>query len=188
MKTCVSRSARRWPWLALAALIGALACEPEPFPSRPFYEDFETACDGTPCGWERSDGEASQAIWVESIHPGEHALRLTGEVTVRGPGADPDVPSTFSGTSLAVRVVARCDPGDTLAVDVLAIDASGGRHEMRSVINPESEWTRVATGSATTGSFIDGGRISAVIVRKNGPGVCEIGEIVIDTQADRVSC
>lgn len=186
--TRIARPLRRWPWLALAALIGALACEPDPFPNRPFYEDFETACDGTPCGWERSDGDASQAIWVESIHPGEHALRLTGEVTVRGPGADPEVPATFSGTRLSVRLVARCDPGDTLAVDVLAIDAFGARHELRSVINPESEWTRVATGFATSATFLDDARISAVIIRKNGEGVCEIGEIVLDGDIDRVSC
>jgi len=75
------REARAARWLrpsSLAAAILLLSACPSFDPPVYYQEDFE-GCAGA-CGWEIA-GPGTAAI-VATIHPGEHGLRLGGDVTV----------------------------------------------------------------------------------------------------------
>ncbi|MBX3275221.1 MAG: hypothetical protein KF729_33455 [Sandaracinaceae bacterium] len=168
------RRARIGAGLALAAIVAGYACQPER-QTRVYLEDFEgELCDGVPCGWERSTGTPAQARWVETIHPGEHALQLEGDVTVRGPGAF----DTIRGPRMLLRFVVRCDPGSRLGLDVLVSDGLGTRALGVAAFAPP-EWDEVSVTLGGGGEIADS-RISAVVLTKTGPGVCEIAEIVMD--------
>ena len=169
--------ARAGSW-AVALAIGLGACGPDEPRPHVYFEDFETECDGAPCGWERSAGDADQATWIETIHPGEHALRFVGEVTVRGPAAPPMSRLATSGAIFAT-LVARCDVGSALAMDVVLNDATLGAVVARASIVAREEWDTVDVAMMTDGAFTSA-TVSAVVITKSGGGACEIGEIVID--------
>lgn len=183
------RRAQRWPWLAVGLLLSMIACYADA-PSRVYLEDFETLCDGSPCGWERARGTADQATVVSTIHPGEHGLRLTDEVSVRGPGSTDDAETIF-GSFIDARVVARCDARSTLTMNVLAVETSTGIvWTATAIISAQEEWSDVVRPTALN---FDGSpaaaRITAIVLTKSGSGACEIDEIVIDdTALDDVGC
>jgi hypothetical protein len=161
-------------------LLGLLACDPDDFPPRIYLEDFETLCDGVPCGWERSAGEPGQARWVETVHPGEHALRLEGEVSVRGPAAAEDARTT-SSTELSARLAMRCEPGNTVRLDVLLVDELGTTHQASGNGTAEPEWEAATDVRLTTEATAwSRARVTGVVLTKTGDGVCEIGELRID--------
>lgn len=159
--------------LSVLVLIVTAACETDRV--TPLYsEDFEVLCEGTPCGWVRSVGTPDQATWVETVHPGEHALRLTGDVTVHGPGSD--AASPVSGT-LWLQITVRCDLGSFLTADIVINDATGSRPYRHSV-EAQQDWTQDICEIFTGG----GPRIVAIRLTKRGTGVCEIANIMIDDQ------
>lgn len=166
-------------WTSIAALLGVLACEPEEAPRRMYVEDFETVCDGAPCGWSRTMGSADQATWVETIHPGEHGLRLTGDVTVRGPEAGEDA-RRLRGDSVTLHVANRCDVGNTLDAVVVLEDDSGTLHDGVARILTSPDWTNRGVRTVFDSGTIVGGRVVSVILEKGGPGSCEVGDITVD--------
>lgn len=165
----------RWvPWALLAGIVAGWACEPSRT-ERVYYEDFEgELCDGTPCGWERSSGTPEQARWVETIHPGEHALALTGDVTVRGPGSS----ATLFGPDILMQMTVRCDAGSRLAVDVVISDELGSRALGVDAFTP-TEWDQVSV-TLGDGGDISSSTIQGIVFTKTGTGTCEIGEIFLD--------
>lgn len=182
------RRSRRWPWLAVVLLLSMIACYADP-PTRIYVEDFETFCDGSPCGWERARGTADQATVVSTIHPGEHGLRLEGIVSVRGPAATEDDDTIF-GSFVDARIVARCDPGSTLTLDVLAVEPTTGIVWTATETVPAgSEWTDPISVSLSFDGSPANARVTAVVLSKTGSGACEIDEIAIDdTDLDKTGC
>ncbi len=168
-------------WLAVTAVLVTLACDPEDGPLLLFAEDFETICDGAPCGWTRTSGGPEQATWEETLHPGEHGLRLTGEVTVRGPAA-PDSARRLRGTVVEVQLAHRCELGSTLSVSVVFEDAStGSLRDATLRVLSEPAWTAPAQTLTLPDPPLIGGRVVAVILTKGGAGVCEVGDLTVNT-------
>jgi hypothetical protein len=177
----VTRRAR-WPWLVLATLLAMLACDPDLRPIRFYEDDFETLCDGTPCGWERTSGDESQATWVETIHPGEHGLRLEGQASVRGTNAAATTGARVDVETLSVELTARCDLGSELQVDLVLEDELGDTFVARALAVPEAGWSP-PLGAMVVAELPGVGvtRVAAVGIAKTGPGVCEISAIAIDS-------
>jgi len=183
----------------VALLLLSFACAPGPgaVRERLVTEEFETQCDdGLPCGWAQVTGEPGAARYVETIHPGEHGLALIGSgVNVRGPGG-PTRPAIVSVGSLQASLVARCDPGAGLTIDLAVADATdagaffvdtfegrttpGQTWEQRTVVNLTS--TTALSDGGFGGSF--GGtrtiRVLAVALSKTGAGQCEIASFRVD--------
>jgi len=161
-------------WVVLAGIVAGYACEPDR--RVPMYlEDFEgELCEGSPCDWSRTSGTPGQATYVETIHPGEHALRLTGDVNVRGPGSDVTLP----GPEIRVRMTVRCDAGARLTVGVIISDDLGTRPLRFEAFAP-TRWaeTTVTVGG---GGEIAMSRLAAVELTKTGSGSCELAEIMIE--------
>lgn len=180
---------RRWPWAIVAALVGLLACDPDPRPTRVYLEDFEGLCDGAPCGWERTSGESEQARWVETIHPGEHGLRLEGDVSVRGPASDSDA-RTVNSRNLSARLAIRCDAGSAVRLDVLLVDELGTTFSASGDAMPPSNWDRELITLLVDATMVTNARISTVMISKSGSGACDIGELVIDDagRSDDIVC
>lgn len=182
---------KRAPWImwALVAVVVSLgACHDETPPAF-YWEDFETVCDGVPCGWERVRGEPDQAIWIETIHPGEHGLRLTGEVSVRGPASEPD------GTSadlflLDMMVSARCDPGSAIEIDVVFADELGGRHVATAYPYTEDDWIDAGSTTLNFEDFVDARitHVTAIAIRKLGSGSCDVTTVAIEEGGIQYGC
>lgn len=180
-------SSRRAVWLGVAVLLAMIACDPRTFPDRAYHEEFETLCEGTPCGWEISRGEPGQATWITSLHPGEHALRLTGDVTVRGPGAGPDATDVLQSTGAIGHVASRCDPGSRLQVTVLVVDRAGIPTRTTFEV-PSGDWSELALGLAFDNPIVDA-RVTAIVIEKTGVGSCDVAEIVLDQGGvDDIGC
>lgn len=171
-----SRLASSVPWCLLVPLLGLIACYEAPL-ARVYVEDFEVLCEGTPCGWARTGGTPEQVQWVSTLHPGEHALRLEGDVSVRGPAASPEDLPAYS-SNLTASMAMRCDDGGTIEVSVLMDDGAGIVVGTGSV-SAGDEW-RVSVVSLTSDFDSLSGMVTGVVIEKSGPGTCEIGDIVID--------
>lgn len=172
----------RWPGLVVAILLALLACDPDLPPTRFYDEDFETLCEGTPCGWERTSGDATQATWIETIHPGEHGLRLEGQASVRGTNAGPATGDLSAVETLSVELTARCDFGSELRVDLVLADELGSTFTASALASPEAGWVPpagVMVVSGAAGASV--ARVVAVGIAKTGPGACEISAIAIDS-------
>jgi hypothetical protein len=178
--------------LALAALFVLLACGDDDggrISEALFEEDFESECAGAPCGWEQIAGAPGAARRVATFHAGEHALALEGErVVVRGPmPAAMAAVSTFA--ELQGTVSARCDAGATLDLRVATIDESvpgGGLDSFDARLAAPPTWENARLLVRLVPSGEDGGfaastvRVLGVTLIKDGPGVCEIGDLRID--------
>lgn len=177
---------QRLAWAIVGALVGFVACRPEPA-ARIHEEDFETLCDGVPCGWERTSGRADQATWIETIHPGEHGLRLEGETSVRGPGGPP-LPS-FDPRFLSLALTARCDAGSSLRVEVAITDDAGDTFFGFAIVTPAAEWEPPVPVTLTTDILrANATRVMAVGISKTGEGVCEVSELAIDKSSFTPGC
>lgn len=153
-----------------------------------FADELRQDCDGLPCGWTSSDGDAR---FVPFLHEGEHAIELTGAMT-----------RPLSGFSLTspvedeaqVYVLARCDRATELVVS-LEVDVdpprhyearlsagtpTGGlplpRHELPLVlVTPDGDATPL-TGDLTA--------FRALELRVEGPGRCTLTDLhVVSTRA-----
>ncbi len=67
----------RWLTLsqALSGLLLLSACPCDRGQSEVFHEDFESWCEGVPCGWELAAGQVERST---SYHAGEHGAQLSG--------------------------------------------------------------------------------------------------------------
>ncbi|MBW2700582.1 MAG: hypothetical protein JRF33_07150 [Deltaproteobacteria bacterium] len=61
--------------LALSGLLLLSACPCDRGQSEVFHEDFESWCEGVPCGWELAAGQVERST---SYHAGEHGAQLSG--------------------------------------------------------------------------------------------------------------
>ncbi len=130
------RRGSRWPWIFVSLLLGLVACGP--IETNYYDEQFETVCDGAPCGWARTSGEPEQAHWISTIHPAIHGIRLSGDVSIRGPGGMG--PSGHDPASLYARMTARCDEGNQLRIDVLFSDSNGVTYTATVRTAPAQSW------------------------------------------------
>jgi hypothetical protein len=176
----VRATLRRWGvWAFVWSLAAYSACS-DPPPPTIYYEDFESLCEGVPCGWERTRGEEAQATWIETIHEGEHGLRLSGEVTVHGPATIVE-DDGFLGT-LTLHTAARCDAGSGLRIDLVFADAFGGRYNGFAQLGALPEWTdevdvrTLAWESTMPGTITD---VLGVTITKTGEGACEISSVLV---------
>ena len=180
-------AAQRW---TLAALLALMACGDDAPPQlEPMFEEqFESACEGLPCGWTQIAGPAGATRWVTTIHPGEHGLELEGEgVAVRGP--TPEMPrSALLFSPLRARAAARCDAGAELQLRVTALSETDSIDIFEGRLDTSTEWGG-SLGDVTLDSVTapDAGPFSArsvrvvgVEVHKTGPGICEIDSLWID--------
>ena len=163
--------------LALAATaLGLAACGPFESPYS-WSDDFEgPLCAGAPCGWSRLAGPPEGARWGETL-PGEHGLVLSGNGVIVS--ASPAVPLTFgiSDFNIVLDLIARCDLGSTLSVEVGATELSTGelRGYAPTTLNVLSSWTDPRPNASRLGGGADTlSSIDTITFSKSGDGVCEI--------------
>jgi len=161
-------------WVLLGVILAGYACEPDRRPP-PYLEDFEgELCDGAPCDWSRTSGTPGQASYVETIHPGEHALQLTGDVEIRGPGNG----LTLPGPEVLVRMTVRCDSGSRLSGALIITDDLGTRPLPIPNVFAPTRWAETTVTVGGGGEIFES-RLVAIELTKTGTGSCEIGEIMI---------
>ncbi|GAB4204884.1 MAG: hypothetical protein OHK0013_20220 [Sandaracinaceae bacterium] len=168
--------------IGLVSIGAALASGCPRFEDAYFYrEEFEGPyCDGAPCGWTQVAGSAESAR-IEEILPGERALVLEGSgLIVR---VEPDVAVGNVGDSVvALDLIARCDLGSTLAVEVGASESfSGNILSFTPTLtsgNVIMDWNQGRPRAVALG----GGRtviatIDSITISKSGDGVCELASV-----------
>jgi hypothetical protein len=164
--------------IALALALGAAGCEPRSDPFALYVEDFETVCDGSPCGWFQSSGEDERAVYVETL-PGDHGIELIGDgVAVRSEAGEPLEFRVFTA-ALAVRLVARCDALSTLELRTTVELTDTTTVTLGREIVPEDTWSSLLPDQTlnpldpvpTPWSIR---RVLGVSILKHGTGSCEI--------------
>lgn len=165
---------------ALAALLLS-ACPCDAGLGDLFADELRQDCDGLPCGWTSSGGDAR---FVPFLHEGERALELTGVLT--------RPLSAFSLTSpvedeAQVYILARCERATELVIS-LEVDVdppryfearlpagtpTGGlplpRHELPlALLDPEED------AAPLTGDLI---AFRALELRVEGPGRCTVSDL-----------
>jgi hypothetical protein len=165
--------------LAIGLAVGALAlasCGPFESPYT-WSDDFEgPLCMGAPCGWSRLAGPAEGARWGETL-PGEHGLVLSGNGVIVA--AEPAITLGLSTSdfNVALDLIARCDFGSTLSVEVGATENVTGelRGYAPTTLNVLTSWNDPRPNASRLGSGIDTLRsIDTLTFSKSGDGVCEI--------------
>lgn len=167
------------------AACGVTACNPAVDRSIVLEEEFETLCDGVPCGWVLASGPEGAATWIETL-PGDHGLMLTGEgVFVRG-GPAPPPPSPVFADNLALRASARCDPFAflTLRTTIETTDVPSRLVTFQADLVVDDTWepmprdvTMVPVDADLSPWNVS--RVLGVSVLKSGPGSCEIDYLAI---------
>lgn len=163
--------------VALALAASALAaCGPFDSPYA-WSDDFEgPLCDGAPCGWSRLAGPAEGARWGETL-PGEHGLVLSGNGVIVAAEPAISLGATTLDFNIAIDLIARCDFGSTLTVEIGATENVTGelRGYSPATLNVLSSWTDPRPNASRLGSGIDELRsIDTITFSKSGDGVCEI--------------
>lgn len=173
-----ARTQRAVPWLFVLPILGFVACDPD-LETRFFVEDFETLCDGAPCGWERSAGAEGDVTYVSTIHPGIHGLRLRNTVSARGPGG----PARLLEGDLFSSVTATCDPGATLDITVVVSSELGGITTYSSPLffGDGDDFQRIETPIRVDGFIGQTVTVQAVILEKRGSGTCTVDDVLLDT-------
>lgn len=180
------RGRRLW-FFALG--IAAYAACADPPPPTIYFEDFETLCDGTPCGWGRTSGDETQATWVETIHEGDHGLRLSGEVMVQSEEVAVDDGGFVSNVML--HAPARCDAGSSVRVDIVVSDSFGARYTGRVQLAAFPNWgeappdQQVGWVDAVPGNIAS---VVAIAITKEGLGACEISSIMLTDGGVQPGC
>lgn len=179
------RPSARFAPIAIGALsIGALALAGCPrFDDGDYFflDDLEgPLCGGVPCGWTRVAGPEDGARWAESL-PGEHGLHLSGNGVVVRVSPAVDLPFSVSDSQLALDLIARCDPGSTLVIEVGATeDFSGTLVGLEPTLNILSSWNEPRPNPVqlgATGASL--GSIDSITIAKSGDGQCEVDWIGI---------
>jgi hypothetical protein len=142
-------------------------------------EEFETTCDGSPCGWTQVAGPAGAATWIET-GPSEHGVRLDGTAAIATTAPGDEVIGSDSLRTMRGHMVARCDAGAQLTLIVSVQDLAGGTPiDTAGSATFPSEWDGTRT---TFDLFIDDPvntnaqytDILNVVIHKEGRGACEI--------------
>lgn len=163
------------------ALAVALGCGAPEDPDRIYEEDFETACDGTPCGW--TQGLEGDVFYVETL-PGDHGLAFEDGAFARGPEA-PALPVPRVAAAVTARVNARCDLGAALRIRVSVDEGDRGAVvTFAGDVVPEPTFSRVIPEVRLRPRSGDGltwrlTRVRGVAIRQDGPGRCEIDWLAI---------
>jgi hypothetical protein len=143
-----------------------------------WHDDFETVCDGAPCGWTQVAGPAGAVTWTET-GPGEHGLAMVGVVAVSiSPEAD-EVAAPAPVSSLKAHVVARCDRGAELTLIVSVRSAAGGLIDASGSATFPSEWDGTRStfdlfANDSTSSSLEFNDIVGIVLHKEGAGACEV--------------
>lgn len=169
---------------SLALALGA--CQP-PVSDYLWSDDLEgPLCDGAPCGWERLAGPAEGATWAESL-PGEHGLVLSGPGVVVGIEPALLLGLSTSDTTLVVDVIARCDIGSSLTMEVGATeDFTGTVVAYTPTVNVLTLWTNRRPNAVTLGGTGQALRsIDSIRFTKSGSGQCEIDFVGLIDQTFR---
>lgn len=181
MRTAMLRTAMLRTAMLLASLglaLHASGCNPGEVDY--FYqEDFETTCEGAPCGWSQVRGPVGAATYGETL-PGDHALVLSGEgVVVRGDG---QVGHFTVLDTLVLSTVARCDAGSALRYELTFDLNTEGDIDVRSVDVFAPVDFRTATPSTrfTTSGAVGVVGVAGILIFKSGSGTCEIASISIE--------
>lgn len=161
---------------ALSSIVGCNSAYSAPL----WREDFETVCNGAPCGWAQVAGSPGAVTYVETL-PSEHGVEMVGDgVAISRPGGGAVATSSTIST-LQAHLVARCDPGASLTIIVSLTNLSGGPPidvSGTAVLPPTWDGTRtrittfVPMDSTNAGAQFIG--IVAVAIHKERSGVCEI--------------
>jgi hypothetical protein len=164
--------------LALACIAG---CVDHPHVAL-FREDFESVCNGAPCGWTQIAGPAGAASYVETL-PSEHGVELVGDGvaiarTVTGANASTNGAADQIDATLRAHVVARCDPGATVTVIATllgagtSIDVEGG-----ATYPPTWDGSRIVfmlLPVEPTNAGASFTSVVRVVLHKQGAGACEV--------------
>lgn len=140
-------------------------------------EDFEEpGCAGVPCGWERLAGTDSGARWAETL-PGEHGLVLEGSGVIVSRQIDLTFAFSTFDSNIALDLIARCDVGSGLEVEIGASEQTTGTVHgyAPASLNVLTSWTDPRPNAVRIGS--DGVNLSSIdtiTFTKSGDGVCEI--------------
>jgi hypothetical protein len=139
-------------------------------------------CTDSACGLTVVSGSTRVTT---TFHPGEHGLELASGTTIQG--------SLSSGLSSpygmpALKVIARCDAGTSLAVEldlstVTRNDATGASttteptdETVRGGLSPTNAWAVANTSFFVTGTV---SRLRAVRLSTMGPGRCQIDNLEV---------
>jgi hypothetical protein len=143
-------------------------------------EDFETECDGTPCGWNIRGGDGT-ASYIETI-PSDRGLLLEGEVLLMRIGPAPL--NAVSTSQLAGRINARCDDGASLEVRATFDSSTGETITFGTEFVISDAWEliqdqtlRPLTQTADAFWTLTVWRDLAII--KRGPGACEVDFVAV---------
>jgi hypothetical protein len=158
-----------------AVALGLAACGP--FDSTyAWSDDFEgPLCAGAPCGWSRLAGPAEGARWGETL-PGEHGLVLSGNGVIVSVEPALTVVNGTSDFNVVLDLIARCDLGSTLAVEIgTTEDFTGELLEYEPMLNVLTSWSSPRPNASRLGNGIDNLRsIDTITISKSGDGVCEV--------------
>ncbi|MDQ3037522.1 MAG: hypothetical protein M3Y87_34325 [Myxococcota bacterium] len=163
---------------AIAALGALVGCNRSSDPRAMYVEDFETVCDGAPCGWVQSSGEDGRALYVETL-PGDHGLELIGDGTsVRSEAAEPLASFVFT-SAIGARLVARCDALSTLELRTTVELEDESTLTLGREIVPEETWSTLLDDQTlnpvdATPSPWRVRRVLGVSILKHGTGNCEL--------------
>lgn len=159
-----------------ATAFGLTACGPFESPYT-WSDDFEgPLCDGAPCGWSRLAGAADGARWGETL-PGEHGLVLSGNGVIVSVAPALSLGFGASDFNLALDLIARCDLGSTLSVEIGAVEdfSAEVRGYTPTPLNVLARWTDPRPNATRLGGSGETLRsIETITLSKSGDGVCEI--------------
>lgn len=182
--------ARPSPWRRRAtAWTGALAlalsgCPPTASDVYVYFESFEgPLCEGVPCGWSQVAGPSGSVQWSESF-AGEHGLHFSGSGVAARVEPRRTLAFATSDVELALDLIARCDPGGLLTVEVAAIDATDGQtRAYEPNITVLGRWTDPRPPTSRLQSDLSMERrittIDSITIIKSGSGSCEVDAIGI---------
>ncbi len=180
----------RFPLLLIALFL--IAC-PGNAPFRIVVESFEDVCEGDSlCEFEQVDGEPGDVTWIETIHPGEHGLRIeAGARLVRSYEPRELRSLGFQAGSAQGYITGLCEEGANIEVAIVMTDDLDYTDEFRGT---STLWTEYdGTSFALVGaSALDPnsplntqGSVSirplALEIRVRGEGACEIDHLTVDS-------